>query len=256
VNGLLFDFEWRTTLLTVLLLPLLVALGFWQLERAEEKRQLADRNAERAALAPVTLADLAALDDTEQADRRVRLQGHLLAEPQLLVDNQLRSGRYGHDVISLFVDAPSGRTVLLNRGWVPGDPARRSLPKIPVPRAELRLLARVYVSPGEPYVLEEERFDGLADRMLVQQASSPALREALIAAVDGPLFDHELRLLPDQPAGFRRDWPLVNVSPAKHQGYAVQWFTMAAALIVLFVLRSSNLATFWRRRDDADSQEV
>jgi surfeit locus 1 family protein len=251
-----FDLEWRTTLLTVLLLPLLVALGFWQLERADEKRQLAGRNAERAALAPVSLADLAALDPGEQADRRVRLQGHMLASPQLFVDNQLRGGRYGHDVISLFVDEASGRTVLLNRGWVPGDPARRSLPEIDVPRDELRLMARVYVSPGDPYVLEEERFDSLADRMLVQQAGSPALRAALAAAVDGPLFEHELRLLPGQPAGFRRDWPLMNVSPAKHQGYALQWFTMAAALVLLFLLRSSNLATFWRRRDAADSQET
>jgi cytochrome oxidase assembly protein ShyY1 len=180
----------------------------------------------------------------------------MLASPQLFVDNQLRGGRYGHDVISLFVDEASGCTVLLNRGWVPGDPARRSLPEIDVPRDELRLMARVYVSPGDPYVLEEERFDSLTDRMLVQQAGSPTLRAALAAAVDGPLFEHELRLLPGQPAGFRRDWPLMNVSPAKHQGYALQWFTMAAALALLFLLRSSNLATFWRRRDAADSQET
>lgn len=256
MTRLVFDLEWRTTLFTALLLPLLVGLGFWQLERADEKRLLAARDAERAALAPISLGELAALAAGDQADRRVRLRGRMLAEPLLLVDNQLRGGRYGHDVISLFVDKASGLAVLLNRGWVVGDPSRRSLPDVESPVRELSLMARVYVPPGEPYVLQEERFDVLGERMLVQQAGSPALREALAAAVDQPLFEHELRLLPGQPAGFRRDWPVVNVSPAKHQGYALQWFTMAAALILLFLLRSSNLATCWRRHGGADSREV
>ncbi len=34
---------------------------------------------------------------------------------------------------------------------------------------------------------------------------------------------------------------MVNVSPAKHRGYAVQWFTMAVVLLIFFFLRSSNI---------------
>ena len=37
------------------------------------------------------------------------------------------------------------------------------------------------------------------------------------------------------------DWQVVNVSPQKHQGYAVQWFAMAAVLFIFYLLRSSNL---------------
>jgi len=47
-------------------------------------------------------------------------------------------------------------------------------------------------------------------------------------------------------------WPVVNVSPAKHRGYAVQWFTMAAALIVFFVFRSSNLWALLRGKTSGD----
>ena len=39
-SNLQFDFEWRTSLAVVLLLPLLLALGAWQLQRADEKREL------------------------------------------------------------------------------------------------------------------------------------------------------------------------------------------------------------------------
>ena len=37
------------------------------------------------------------------------------------------------------------------------------------------------------------------------------------------------------------DWQVVNVSPAKHRGYAVQWFSMAAVLALLYLARSTNL---------------
>ena len=46
------DLEWRTTVFTALLLPLLIYLGFWQLQRAEEKALLATAFAERQASAP------------------------------------------------------------------------------------------------------------------------------------------------------------------------------------------------------------
>ena len=58
MTALSFDFEWRTTALTVVLLPVLVSLGFWQLERADEKTAIAAKNAQRTAAALVSLADL------------------------------------------------------------------------------------------------------------------------------------------------------------------------------------------------------
>ena len=39
-----FDPEWRTTLFTLVLVPLMTWLGFWQLQRAEEKTVMAAMN--------------------------------------------------------------------------------------------------------------------------------------------------------------------------------------------------------------------
>ena len=44
-----------------------------------------------------------------------------------------------------------------------------------------------------------------------------------------------------QPGALAVDWQVVNVSPEKHGAYAVQWFTMAAVLLMFYVLRSSNM---------------
>jgi cytochrome oxidase assembly protein ShyY1 len=243
---LTLDLEWRTTLLTILLFPTLIVLGFWQLDRADEKSSIALQDAERAVAPPIALAQLATMSEAELAYRRVIVRGHFVPEAVILLDNQIRDGRYGHDVYGVFFDRPSGQYALLNRGWVPGDSSRRSLPDIDVPEAELTLEATVYVSPGKPYLLAEDQFNELDWPVLVQTASSPALYALLGTAVAGELFPKELRLAANAPAGFRRDWPVVNVSPEKHRGYALQWFTMSAALLLFFVFRSSNILSLVR----------
>ncbi|HBM82559.1 MAG TPA: SURF1 family protein, partial [Halieaceae bacterium] len=53
--ALKLDLEWRITLFTALLFPALIALGFWQLERADEKRELETQWAQRQSEAPVEL---------------------------------------------------------------------------------------------------------------------------------------------------------------------------------------------------------
>ena len=41
-SGLAWQADWRTTAFTLLFLPVFVRLGFWQLERAEEKATIHD----------------------------------------------------------------------------------------------------------------------------------------------------------------------------------------------------------------------
>ncbi|WP_439101753.1 SURF1 family protein [Congregibacter sp.] len=252
MSALKLDLEWRTTLMTLLLFPGLIALGFWQLDRAQEKSDIALRERDRAQAAAVTVAELRSMPTAERAYRKVRLEGHYLADAVVLLDNQIRDGRYGHDAFGLFFDRSSGQYVLLNRGWVPGDSSRRSVPEVAVPAGDIVLTASAYVPPGDPYLLAAEQFPSLEWPLLVQTVSSPALRELLRKEIGENLLATELRLEPREPTGFRRDWPVVNVSPEKHQGYALQWFTMAAALAVFFLLRSSNILSLGRSSGQTD----
>jgi len=252
------DLEWRTTLLTVFLFPGLIALGFWQLDRAQEKTDIAQQERQRAMAPAVSLTDLMAVADRDRAFRKVMLSGHYVQDAVIFLDNQIRDGRYGHDVYGLFYDRSSEQYVLLNRGWVSGDSSRRSLPEVDVPSEDFDLSATAYVPPGEPYLLAQDQFAELQWPLLVQTAASDALQQLLQQEFAGRVFATELRLAVDEPTGFRRDWPVVNVSPEKHQGYALQWFTMAAALLLFFVFRSSNILTFRRKAsspDPTDTQE-
>ncbi|GAB3283413.1 SURF1 family protein [Parahaliea aestuarii] len=244
-----FDLEWRTTLFTALLLPLLIGLGFWQLERADEKRALAQTFDERRALAPADIATLWQASADELAYRPALARGEFDPRRYLLLDNRVRQGRFGYEVIALFhLGDGSGRSLLVNRGWVAGDPARRTLPRVELSTGPQVIRGTIYVAPDEPYLLGEQSLNG--DWPLVVQAlEAPGFAAALGARLDREVFPWSLRLGPEEPAALAAEWPLVNASPAKHTGYAVQWFCMALALVILFLLRSSNIWQWLRRRE-------
>src|SRR5271170_1953892 len=116
-----------TTLLTVVLIAMLIALGRWQLRRAEEKRVLYDSFA--AGADSTRLIDL----QTPKVDRyqQVEASGHYDPTRQILIDNMVHAERAGYFVITPFALAGGG-WVLVNRGWVPLGASRAERPAIPV----------------------------------------------------------------------------------------------------------------------------
>lgn len=214
------------TLLVLALLPLLLGLGFWQLQRAEDKRVLIAEQAARSLEPGLGLVELEAAG--EQAFRRVRLVGEFDDEHSLLLDNRQRGGRVGIELLQPFLDRPSGRWVLVNRGWLPW-PQRATPPAFDTPQGELQLQATVYLPAGEAFLLGDGA-PGEGWPRLVNAVDAPALwrelgREGLAA---------ELRLAPG-PASYVGNWPVVAVGPEKHLGYAVQWFALAATLLGLYL---------------------
>jgi len=213
------------SLLVLALLPTLVWLGFWQLERSEQKHELLERQAARQQAAPVAVERIDLLDDP--AYSRVWLQGRFDAEHSFLLDNRTRDGQVGVELLQPFFDEPSGRWVLLNRGWIPW-PDRRVPPQFDTPAQPLKLAAWVYAPSREPFILNRWMSDGWP-RLINHVAP-----DELWALLERQGVDRELRLEPG-PAAYRADWPVTSMSPQQHLGYAVQWFALAAALLALFI---------------------
>ena len=249
---LVFSLEWRITLFTLLLVPALLWLGFWQLDRADEKRQLSEQFDRRIALPPLSLSDaLVSADDRldHLRDRRIRFQGTTSSEDYLLLDNRLHRGQFGYEVIT-YVDTGAYR-VPVNVGWLAGDPARRSFPDVALPSDPIMWTGRVYAPQERAYTLEDQRIPETLPAV-IQSYEAPEYAETLSALFDKPVPDFMVRIDPSHPAALVADWPVVNQSPQKHRGYAVQWFAMAGVLVCAFVLRSSNigLLLLGRRRPE------
>ncbi len=228
--------EWRITLFVLVLVPLMVNLGFWQLSRAGEKAALAEDFARKQAQAPAPLAAVRGASSAELAYLPVRLRGVYLPE-YFLLDNRMQERKYGNEVVAVFALEDESGLVLVNRGWVAADPARRSLPEVTTPEGSQEITGQVYVAPGDPYLLGEQALpDGWPKQVQAIEA------DKLAAALPGELLlPYPVRIDAGQPGALAVDWQVINVAPEKHTGYAVQWFTMATVLALIYLLRCSNL---------------
>ena len=120
------------TLATVALLPLVLGMGFWQLDRAEQKARL---QAEYDARTHGPIVAIGARVQPAEALRfyKVVAKGRYDSAHQILIDNRVRQGRVGYHVITPLTIEGSGTRVLVNRGWVALGPDREHLPAIETP---------------------------------------------------------------------------------------------------------------------------
>lgn len=239
-SGLNFDFEWRLTLFAAVLVPVMIGLGFWQLQRSDEKMALAAAFEQRQLQPPAFLYELGDKPAGSLAYMPVRLRGEFLQGEYFLLDNRVREGQVGYEVLSILKQAGGGGAVLVNRGWIAGTADRLLLPVVPAVAGEIELTGHIYVAPGEPYLLAEQQLgEGWPKR--IQAVEMDKLGPPVEALMSGEVFPYPVRIDGNQVGALRADWQIVNISPSKHTGYAVQWFSMAAVLFVIYLLRSTNL---------------
>ena len=215
-------FRWKITLLCLLTLPMLIGLGVWQLERAKEKQHRQARMDSVAAQPP------AELPGTEwqalEVNRRVLLEGHYWPDRNWLLDNRQRQGRVGYEVVTPF-ELTDGTVVLVNRGWIAAARHRDEHPNPPVPSGEVTLFAQWLAPSDHPLLSGRPASRGWPAVALTLDPH--AMGERLGESV--PNF--YARLDDGSPGVLITGWQDLEVSAARHFGYAVQWFTMALAVV-------------------------
>lgn len=238
--GLRFDIEWRITLATLVLVPLMIGLGVWQLQRAAEKAALAARFEARQRQTPTPIVQLWDAPADALAYAPVSLTGRFLPETYFLLDNQMRGRQFGYEVLGVMQLAADARLVVVNRGWIAGDALRQVLPPVPVVEGVVTITGHVYIAPGEPFLLAEQNFEGGWPKR-IQAVEMDKLAQAIAAVQAGAVFPYSVRIDAGEVGALAAEWQVVNMSPEKHQAYAVQWFAMAAVLFGYYLFRSSNL---------------
>ena len=221
------------SLAVAVLLPLFLYLGYWQLQRAEEKRALQSEYDMRATGPAVTVEPRLQPPEALQF-YRVVAKGYYETDHQVLLDNVVHQGQAGYDVITPLRLQDSEVRLLVNRGWVPLGRDRDHPPAIDPPKG-LQRISGVATVPSEKYFMlaKPESLD--RGWQLVWQHLD---MERYAAAVPFPVQPVVVLLDPAVPGGFTRDWARLDAGIAVHKGYAFQWFMLAAALIAIYLFMS------------------
>ncbi|NIR28531.1 MAG: SURF1 family protein [Gammaproteobacteria bacterium] len=222
------------TLAALVVFALLFALGLWQLDRAQQKQALGNTFERRVHDHPIRLDTATPTVETDSLrHRRVTATGAYDAGHQFLLDNRTRRGVAGYHVLTPLRLRGSDAAVLVNRGWVPLGASREQLPAIPAPTGSVRVEGLVAVPGADPFLLGPAGYETGGWPRVVQAIDVPVMERTL----GYRLRPYTVRLDAGVPGGFVREWrPYVGFGPERHRAYALQWFALAAAVAVIYVV--------------------
>lgn len=220
---------WLPTLVAVVLAALTATLGQWQWGKAELKaaRQAVYDEGERL---PVLSWEEAVSLGTGAFYRRVRVSGRFLPDYMVLLDNRVQDGRAGYHVLTpLGVGQDVG--VLVNRGWVEALGDRRQVPEVGTPAGEQTVEGLLVHAQGR-YL---ELADGGEAGTVWQNLDLDRYRAWVGGPGGGVLSDWLLLQTSSARDGLVRSWPKPDLGIARHRSYAVQWFSMCALVVGLWI---------------------
>jgi cytochrome oxidase assembly protein ShyY1 len=214
------------TLVLAALALLFLRLALWQLDRKAEKEDLFVRFADAPSM---SIEEALA---REESLARIEARGHYDPLRHLLLDNRIWNGRAGVHVLTPFVLA-DGRSVLVNRGWLPLPADRRSLPRFATD-GEVRTLRGRLVAPpsggpriGAADILVPDRWPQLVTYLDLGAAGTAQGR---------PLLPWIVQLDPGDASGFEaRQWRPAVMDPAVHGAYALQWLALLTATVAIWI---------------------
>jgi surfeit locus 1 family protein len=223
------------TLAVLLILPLFLSLGFWQLDRAEQKRTLHKEFKYRQSAEAIDLNEERNAKDSLETLlwHKVTIDGEFSRDANVLLDNQVISGKAGYFVYTPFKFKNEESWILVNRGWVPAGARRDDPPGLVVEKGVLKIVGSIKSPPSTGMLLAENLAEQLGDGTIrVQKLELVAIENVL----KFELLPYVVRLEPESAGGFTKHWKAPGSGEEKHLGYAFQWFAMAGAICIIYLI--------------------
>src|SRR5687768_9273591 len=193
-----------------------IALGNWQARRAEEKLVVRER-LEAALKSPPIEIPSAAIEAEPYVLKRVAARGHFVAEHTVYLQNRMRRGRVGYEVLTPLRISNSQWHLLVNRGWSEAPQAATPAGEVHIEGIALERLPRLLQLKEDPKARVRQNLD------LDAYAAQSGLRlHPIVVEQHSEAGD-----------GLARDWPRPDAGIDKHQSYALQWYSLAALAVGL-----------------------
>jgi surfeit locus 1 family protein len=160
--------------------------------------------------------------------RRVQATGEFDPARVVFLDNRLRAGRAGFEVIMPLKLQRQSSYVLVDRGWVAGQ---QDDPRQPPPIATPAGTVTVHGNALTPSARVFELSAPPAGERIWQHVTPQ--RFALVHGI--ALRDYLIQQDDASGDGLNRQWPTPQFGIERHQGYAAQWLVFASLIAFFYV---------------------
>ena len=229
----------KRSLLKLVLLPIMallvmlvmLRLGVWQLERAAFKQDIVDRRVQQSELPAIDLDKL--MLPTEYDEYRFRAVSMSPLEwsgEVILHDNEVLNKRVGYDVYTI-AKSGAGTSILVKLGWQGKPMDLVQVEQIVAQFDRATVVGRLNLLPSPPPLWSQN--DAAVSGRIWQFLPLQQLQEQY----DSTVFPLVLELRPGSDSPLKLVWRQIETADADvHRAYALQWFAMAAALLIFCLI--------------------
>jgi surfeit locus 1 family protein len=223
-----------TTILVLAAIGVMIRLGFWQLDRLQQRRAANARIQAQIDAPPLDLnQQIPTADDLYAMEyRQVIVRGTFDSQNEVILRGQAREGMPGHHLLTPLRMEGSDQAVLVDRGFIPLNdekPEAREKYAVSGP-VEVRAVIRRSQSARRFGVPDPT----LAPGQVRLDAWNAVRLDRIAGQIDYPILPVYLEALPvagqDGPPYSQVEAP--DLSEGPHMGYAFQWFSFATILAV------------------------
>jgi cytochrome oxidase assembly protein ShyY1 len=225
------------TLVALLLIPTMIRLGIWQMDRYDLRTARNQLVSDALAAEPVPVERLTSPGHpvtTDERYRSVTATGRFDTEREVVVRRRVNADEtVGFHVLTPLV-LTDGKVLLVNRGWIPADgPSQTAFPKIPAPpRGEVTVTGRLM--PDETTEASGiKNLEGLPDRQVMLINSEQEARRLDAAVLGGYIAQTKPEPKGSTPQLVGRPG---NEDAALNYAYAIQWWLFAAGVPIGWVV--------------------
>jgi surfeit locus 1 family protein len=231
-----FKFRWMPTVATLLGMAVFLYLGAWQANKGDKLAAELAQRAQRSQLGPTRITS-ELVDAAQTQDAPITVTGTYDAQHQIFLDNRQENDQPGvHVITPLKIDGSEMR-ILINRGWVGWGQGRSVLPVVDTPAGVVHITGLASVPSTKNFFLMPE--PPLDQSKLWLRLDIARFSKMLGRSVQPVVLQQTSG---DAPDNLVRHWAPPDDRVSKHRGYAFQWYGMAAALLLFYLIASVRQA--------------
>tara|TARA_S200000501_G_scaffold292934_1_gene278489 strand:- start:28378 stop:29061 length:684 start_codon:yes stop_codon:yes gene_type:complete len=217
------SFKLKILIFAIIFAPLTFSLGVWQVNRANEKIEIIE-NYDK-----LLFSDPLVLDNDHKNWQPIKTSGKF-EDLVVYEDNAILDGKAGYKIYHLFKNLDSSY-IFVHRGFRERNRIKNNLPVVEVPEGFQNLEGKVLRRANNSFVQNIQE----SDPRIIQEFDLSYLKERYSSLENKDIYVYLFNLQEEDEMKFSSIEKPVNMSSSKHIGYAIQWFGLCLALIILTI---------------------